>query len=123
MLAPWLNIQITVQRRSELDRNVLNEPDYGPEADYPVVYDSAWARIEYNSKSMVFTDTGERVTLGGQTILMVEPEIQIQAEDRVTIVSTDDPEQLNKTYIIMEVYNEWNSVGNVHHYVATIEVH
>jgi hypothetical protein len=123
MLAPWLNLQIKVQRRTQNSRNSLNEPDYGPEANYPTIYTSVWARIEYNSKSMAFTDTGERVTLGGNTIVMTEPDVKLQPEDRITILTTDDPEQLNKTYIVMENYSEWDSMGNVHHYVSTIEVH
>lgn len=124
MLSPWLNMQVRVQRRpANPARNSLNEPAYGNESSYPVVYDMMWARIEYVEEQMVFTDTGERVKLSGQTALYVEADFLLKPMDRITIQTSDNPALIGQLYLIQTVYSEWNSMGNVHHYVCDIQVH
>jgi hypothetical protein len=118
-----LNVTIQVQRRaSNPGRNSLNEPAYGPESAWPVVYSNLACRIEYVDRTMQFTQTGERVVLD-KTLLYVEPEITIHPEDRITITGTDAATESGAFYIVMDVYPESNSVGDVHHYVVEIEPH
>lgn len=124
MLAPWLNMQVRVQRRpANPSRNALNEPAYGNESSYPIVYDMIWVRIEYVEEQMVFTETGERVKLAGMTAMYVEPTYVLKPMDRVIVQTSDNPGLIGQLYLIQTVYSEWDSVGNVHHYVCDIQVH
>lgn len=126
MISPWLNMTVKVQRRGDpqlIGTNVLNEPSYGTDPNLPVAYASVDTRIEYDSYELLYTETGERVNPGGGTWMIVEPEIILKSQDRVTVLTSDDPEVVGKVYIIKEVYSEWNTVGNVHHYIASLQVH
>lgn len=127
MISPWLNMTVKVQRRASSSRNALNEPSYGAEANYPVIYASIPTRIEYPSMAMVFTETGERVTLPESatlgTQMFFEPNYTINPEDRITVLTSDDASIVGQLYIVMSVFPEWGAMGQVHHYIAEIQVH
>lgn len=120
MMSAWLNATVTVQRRIELSRNTLNEPVYGNESDYPVIYPDEYVRIEYESQSMQFTTAGERVD---PTKVLMYIENLVYEEDRVTVLTSDDPSQVGMLFLIKTVQPEWNAVGNVHHYLCELMVH
>jgi hypothetical protein len=122
MINPWSNITIRVQRRPISTTNSLNEPDYGDEANYPIVYDNVLARYEAVEHTLQFNEQGERVE-EVNTTLMVEPEIQLLPMDRITCLTSDDPQMVNKLYILQDVHTRWDAIGNVHHYVGEIQVH
>ena len=122
MLTPWLNITIKVQRRSGTTRNALNEPDWGDESAYPVVYASIYARIEVVDRNMQYTETGERVT-ETKTLLFFEPTYTILPEDRITVLSSNNSNIQNQLFLVYDVVPEWDSIGNVHHFVAELQVH
>ncbi len=122
MLSPWLNCQVKVQRRAGVTRNALGEPDWGNEASYSVVYPSVWARIEIVEHVLEFTETGERV-VEQNTYMFVEPDYQLEPMDRITVLTSDDPDLAGKLLLVLDVHPEWDAVGNVHHYVASLQVH
>ena len=126
MLAPWLNITVKVQRRnapSVVGMNALNEPNYGVDSSLPIVYADIWTRIEYNEFDLLYTETGERINPGAGTYMFVDSDIILMPQDRVTILTSDNPDVVGAVYIIKEVYGEWDSVGNLHHRVAQLQIH
>lgn len=120
MLSAWLNAQVTIQRRASTSRNVLNEPDYGPEPNYPVVYALADVRIEFEQQRMGFTEGGERVDPSRVLMYIEDPVLE---EDRVTVISTDDPTLQGELFLIRTVQPEWDAVGTLHHYLCELMVH
>lgn len=124
MLIPWLNQTIQVQRRTGTARNQLNEPDWGLESNYSVVYPAVPIRIEYVPEQVQWTLQGERVNPNqSQTFIFFEPQWLINIQDRVTFLQSDDPVLINRLYIVIAVFSEWDSMGNTHHRVAQIAVH
>jgi len=127
MIQPWLNLTVTVQRRpSNPARNSLNEPNYGAESGYPVVYTNMPTRIEYPGEKMQFTETGERVALPEGVFgveMFIDPSYTVLPEDRVTVTGSDDASLLNQRYIVMSVIPQWDSVGNMSHAIATLQIH
>ena len=122
MLSAWLNTQVKVQRRSAASRNALGEPSYGDESAYPTTYALLDVRIEFWDEQMQFTEIGERV-VPTKLEMYVEPDSTIQAEDRVTILTSDAAAIVGQLYLVSSVYPEWNSVGDVHHYICELTVH
>ena len=118
---------VKVQRRTATTRNALNEPNYGSEANYPVIYSSMWARIEYPDKNTEFNETGERVKLAQSVTsgvqMFFEPTYTILEEDRITVLTSDNASLVNNLYLVMSVTPEWDGLGKVHHYVAELQVH
>jgi len=123
MLAPWLNLTVKIQRRSGTSRNSLNEPDWGTDASLPIAYASVYCRIEYVDMQISYNEQGERVNLGAGTYMFLEPETVVYPQDRVTILTADDPALINKLYLITAVFDEWNAVGNLHHHVCQLSIH
>ena len=124
MISPWLNTQVSVQRRSSgIPRNPLNEPAYGKEATWTVVYNTIWVRIEYSPEATQYTQLGERVNAGSGTFMYFEPTYVIFPQDRITVVGSDDVSLVNKLYIVLAYFNEWDSLGNKHHSVVQIQTH
>lgn len=127
MITPWTNYTVKVQRRTTSSRNALNEPDYGTEANYPVAYASISVRIEFPDQQTEFTETGERVKMPMSAIsgvdMYVDPAYTIAVEDRVTILTCDDASLIGQLYLVLAVYPENDSMGNVHHYVCELQVH
>jgi hypothetical protein len=122
MINPWSNITIRVQRRAAATTNALNEPDYGDEANYPIIYDNVLARYEAIEHVLTFNELGERVE-EQKTTIMVEPEILLEPMDRITILTSDDPQMINKLYIMQDVHVRWDGLGNVHHYAGEVQIH
>jgi hypothetical protein len=122
MIGAWLNATAKVQRRSGTSRNVLGEPDWGDESSYGVTYAAMPCRVEVVEHVLEFKETGERVK-ETSTWLFFEPPYLLLPMDRVTLTVTDDPQMLNHLYLVMDAHPRWDSVGNVHHYVATLQVH
>lgn len=124
MLAPWLNLTVTIQRRAANPaRNALNEPNYGAESGYTTVYSNIYGRIEYQPERVYWNESGERVNVSEGTFLFLEPDYIVKPQDRVTITTADNTDLINKLYIATAIFSEWNSVGNVHHYVVQLAVH
>ncbi len=127
-IVAWFNYQVKIQRRSATPGvNALNEPNYGDELTWPVVNDflgnpTHAVRIEFDSEMMTFTPTGERV-VQRQTLMFISPEDDVRPEDRVTVVQSDVNPNLNNYFIVYAVWPENDSVGNVSHYVADLQVH
>ena len=117
---------VKVQRRAELQvvgMNVLNEPSYGTDPNLPVAYASIDTRIDYEDFDLLYTETGERDNPGAGTYMFVEADIILRTQDRITILTSDNAEEVGKVYIIKQVYGEWNTVGNLHHRIAALQVH
>jgi hypothetical protein len=73
---------------------------------------------------MIFTQTGERVTLNeSNTFMYVEPDYPIKSEDRITILTSDDSDLINQLYLVMAVYPEWGSMGLIHHQLVELQIH
>lgn len=116
-------MQVRVQRRPASPiRNALNEPSYGNESGYPIVYDMIWTRIEYVDQTMVFTESGERVKLDATTVMYIEPDYILKPMDRITVQTSDNPSLIGQLYLVHAVYSEWNAVGNVSHFIVEIQV-
>ena len=132
MLAPWLNSTVQVQRRSSNpSRNTLNEPNYGAESSWPMIYTNLAVRIEYEPEKMQWTPTGERVNPNPSDFFMYVDDTNptdgtkttVNIEDRVTILTADEPGIIGKLYIVTAVFSEWDSMGNRHHTIAQMQVH
>ena len=122
MINTWSNITIRVQRRPISAPNSLNEPDYGDEANYPIVYNNVLARYEAMEHVLTFNELGERVE-EQNTWLFVEPDILLEPRDRITCLTSDDPDMVNKLYLLQDVHPRWDAMGNVHHFVCEIQIH
>lgn len=120
MMSAWLNATVKIQRRVESSRNALNEPVYGTESGYPIIFNNEPVRIEYESQSMQFTSAGERVD---PTRVIMYVENLVLEEDRITVLTSDDPDQIGLLFLAKTVQPEWNAVGNVHHYLVELMVH
>lgn len=132
MLSPWLNSSVTIQRRSSNPaRNILNEPNYGVESTWPVIYTNLAVRIEYQPEKMEWTPLGERVNPNPSDFFMYVDDtnapdgtkLSVNVEDRVTVTIADEPAIIGRLYIITAVFSEWDSMGNRHHTIAQMQVH
>jgi hypothetical protein len=122
MINTWSNMTMRVQRRPVSTMNALNEPDYGDEANYPVIYANAMARYESITHVLEFNEQGERVE-EKQTLLYVEPDILLEPMDRITVLTCDDSTMVGKLYLLQDVHPRFDSVGNVHHYLGELNIH
>jgi len=141
------NSTVLLQRRSlTVGVNSLGEVNYGEPSTWPIVPSfrdpkyttpSEWTndptdyiypyhqtRIEFNVENLQFTPTGER-TVQNQTLMFIAFMDYMQAEDRITVLNINnvpgniDP-GLNQYYIILAVWPEHDSVGNINHFVAEL---
>lgn len=91
MISAWLNSTVNVQRRpANPSRNALNEPNYGTEASYPIVYPNLDVRIEYDTQQFVFAEGGLRVNPEYRTTYMFVDDISSEngqeIKDRKSVV-------------------------------------
>ena len=119
---------VNVQRRpANPVRDSLNEPAYGAEASYPVVYANMPTRIEFPGAQLQFTEAGERSVYPQSVVtgtdMYVDPDYTILVEDRITITQSDDASLIGQLFIVMSVTPDWNGVGDLHHTVATLQAH
>ena len=119
---------MTIRRRDpSAARNSLNEPDYGDETTWPIIYSDRWVRTEYPDLQMQFTETGERIMLPSSAAsgvnMYVESDTTVLAEDRVIITSIDDATLINQLYIVTAVFPEYNAMGDTHHYIVELQIH
>jgi hypothetical protein len=121
MLGNLLNMTVKVQRRSaSASPNILNEPSYGDESNYPVIYASAPCRIDYWGAELQYNQAGERETPLKTTILYFDKDIVCYTQDRITILTCDDPSQVGLLYKVQHVEAEWDVMGNVNLYAVVI---
>lgn len=132
MISAWLNSTVNISRRpTNPARNPLNEPSYGAESSYPVIYQSLDVRIEYDTQAVQWTEGGVRVNPDLRTTYMFVDDtisengqkINILDQDRVVVITTDNPYFLNKLYIIVAIVPEWDGMGNRSHSVCELQVH
>lgn len=115
---------VKIQRRAANPiRNTLNEPDYGAESTWTVAYASVPCRMDTHPRNPEYNETGERVDVGNEQFIYVEPEYILYPQDRVTILESSDPSEIGAFYIVNSVYNEYDSQNNVHHRVGQLQVH
>jgi hypothetical protein len=121
MLGNLLNMTVKVQRRSaSASPNILNEPDYSAEANYPIIYASAPCRIDYWKAEIKYNESGERENPTNQTILYFNNDIVVYTQDRLTVLTCSDPSQIGLVYKVQHVEAEWDTMGNVNLYAVTI---
>lgn len=126
MITPWCNTVVKIQRRDVTAiKNVLGELDYGDESAYTTIYPTLNVRFEFEDARMEFNESGERVV--PKLYMYVEDGSTVLPMDRITVVSSDDTTLLDqsvyKILIAVDIFPEWDSMGNLHHYMVECEPH
>jgi len=132
VMQAWLNYNVKVQRQpANPGVNSLGEPNYQDPTTWPVIPDvhgnaTHTVRIEFNVETTKFTATGDRV-IERETLMFLRTDDYLQPQDRITIINinnvpTNTNPGLNNYFIVYSVWPENDSVGNVNHYVAELQV-
>lgn len=112
---------VEVQRRSQsASTNTLNEPNYGTKANWPIIYVSAPCRIDFWKSEIKYNQTGERINPTDSTILYFDNDIVVYTQDRITILTCDDPSQVGLHYKVQHTEAEWTVMGQVDHYCVSV---
>ena len=114
------NMTVKVQRRTAATTNALGELNYGKDSTWPVAYASALARIEYWTSDITYGAEGEHVTPSIRTVMFFNYDVVVRSQDRLTVLTSDAPDLVNKKYIVDTVDTQWDLVGNVHHYIVSL---
>ena len=114
------NMTVQIQRRTVLTTDVLGAVNYGNEVTWPVIYPSALARIEFWTSDINYGPTGEHINPSVRTVLFLDFDVVPQSQDRITILTSDDPNMIGKKYIINTVDPQWDLTGLLHHYIVEL---